>query len=269
MSWRYCDAMTTLVHISDLHFGDADEARLTRARQAINSIAPDCVVMTGDLTQSGHQREFDAARRWLKDINAPIVGCPGNHDAPVFNIPSRLTDPFGRFAALDLLQSWRSGDGYVALEAANSARGVQARLDWSQGDYGQANVIDALKRLGASNARLGILALHHPPETPLGARVKSDPVGLDAFNRYCDGPRPDIVMCGHVHDVFDFRAASIGGMRVITAPSLSSHRERGFGSGFVVLEIAAAISQVTRTVWHHQTNGFVQVEPVGVAQPHM
>jgi 3',5'-cyclic AMP phosphodiesterase CpdA len=257
--------MTTLVHISDLHFGDADEERLACALQAINSIGPDCVVMTGDLTQSGHQREFDAASHWLNEINAPIVGCPGNHDAPVFNIPSRFADPFGRFGALGLLQSWQSSDGYVAIVAANSARGVQARLDWSQGDYGQVNVLEALKRLGSSHAQFKALALHHPPETPSGARVKSDPVGLDTFNRQFRNWCPDIVMCGHVHDVFDFNASSIGGARVVTAPSLSSHRERGFGSGFVIMTIAPATSQVNRTVWQHQTNGFVPVEPTGVA----
>jgi 3',5'-cyclic AMP phosphodiesterase CpdA len=257
--------MTILVHISDLHFGDADHGRLACALQTINSISPDCVVMTGDLTQSGSQHEFEAASDWLKEIKAPIVGCPGNHDAPVFNIASRLTDAFGRFKALGLLQSWRSSDGYVAIEAANSARSVQARLDWSQGDYGQANVLDALKRLGVSNAKFRALALHHPPETPSGARVNSNPIGLDTFNRHCENLRPDIVMCGHVHDIFDFKAASIGGVRVTTAPSLSSHRERGFGSGFVVMTIAATTSQVKRMVWRHQTEGFVQDEFVDVA----
>lgn len=159
--------VTTLVHISDLHFGDADQARLNAALVAINAVAPDCVVMTGDLTQSGRQSEFD------------------------------------------------------------------------------------------------ILVLHHPPQTPIGARVRSEPSNLDNFNGHGQRGRPSFLMCGHVHDVYDFSAASIGGVRVITAPSLASHRERGEGERVVAVEIGANDSDVTCTYWRFQNDAFVECQPIG------
>jgi 3',5'-cyclic AMP phosphodiesterase CpdA len=248
--------MITFVHISDLHFGDACADKLSAASRTIAAIGPDCVILTGDLTQEGKREEFTQAADWFKTIEAPIVGCPGNHDMPMFNLALRLADPFGRFRRLGLLSNWQSRDGLVHIEAANSARGLQWRLDWSQGDYGQPDVLAALDRLGHSNARHKILALHHPPETPIGAAVTSEPSGLDVFTRHLLGDRPDLLLCGHVHAAFDFPARALEGMRVMTAPSLASSRERGFGSGLGVIRLSPEGPLITRRIWRLESGFF-------------
>ncbi|MFN8733164.1 MAG: metallophosphoesterase family protein [Hyphomonadaceae bacterium] len=251
--------MTILVHISDVHFGDADSAKLEAAISAFEKIKPDCVLLTGDLTQEGKREEFAQAEAWLKVVKAPIVGCPGNHDTPMFNLAQRLANPFDRYKRLGLQTTWQSSEGSFHLEAANSARGLQWRLDWSQGDYGQSGVIEALNRLGRSRAHHKVLALHHPPQTPAGASVTSEPLGLNRFVNRLNLNRPDLLLCGHVHAAFDFPAPVLAGVRVMTVPSLASSRERGFGSGFGVLNFAADNRTMARTIWRYQEGSFQEV----------
>ncbi|MEY3234775.1 metallophosphoesterase family protein [Aquidulcibacter sp.] len=251
--------MTILVHISDVHFGDADSAKLEAALSAFEQIKPDCVLMTGDLTQEGKREEFAQAEAWFKLVKAPIVGCPGNHDTPMFNLARRLANPFGRYNRLGLRTTWQSNDSSIHIEAANSARGLQWRLDWSQGDYGQSEVIEALDRLGRSRAEHKVLALHHPPQTPVGASVTSEPLGLKRFVKHLNLNRPDLLLCGHVHAAFDFPAPVLAGVRVMTVPSLASSRERGFGSGFGVLNFAADNGTIVRTIWRYQEGSFKEV----------
>lgn len=251
--------MTILVHISDVHFGDADSAKLEAAISAFEKIKPDCVLLTGDLTQEGKREEFAQAEAWLKVVKAPIIGCPGNHDTPMFNLAQRLANPFDRYNRLGLRTTWQSSDGSIHIEAANSARGLQWRLDWSQGDYGQPGVIKALDRLGRSHARHKVLALHHPPQTPTGASVTSEPLGLMRFVRHLNLNQPDLLLCGHVHAAFDFPAPVLAGVRVMTVPSLASSRERGFGSGFGVVNFAADNRTIARTIWRYQEGSFKEV----------
>lgn len=251
--------MTTLVHISDIHFGDASPDKLRAASVAISEIGPACVIVTGDVTQEGKRDEFALAAAWFETIKAPIIGCPGNHDTPMFNLALRLFDPFSRFDRLGLLSSWQSGDASVHIETANSARGLQWRMDWSQGDYAQANVIEALGRLSRSRARHKILALHHPPETPRGAGVTSEPRGVDVFARHLTETKPDVLLCGHLHAAFDVTGPLMCGLRVMTVPSLASSRERGFGSGFGVLRLGSNDPIITRTIWRYQEGSFHEV----------
>lgn len=65
------------VQISDLHYiGDAHYA--AEVVDAINGLAPAFVCFTGDLVE---QRQYAAeALDFIRQINAPVYGIPGNHD---------------------------------------------------------------------------------------------------------------------------------------------------------------------------------------------
>jgi 3',5'-cyclic AMP phosphodiesterase CpdA len=258
--------MVRIIHISDVHIGDACERLLDDAARAINGLAPDCVIATGDLTQAGRRREFAGLARWLARIEAPLVACPGNHDAPVWHPLARLTDPFGRFARLGLAQSWASGCGEVRVEAFNTARAVQARADWSQGSY-HGGLEAALARLGPdSDGILRILACHHPPFTPPGAGVESRPRGGRSALARLAGQSGLLLLGGHVHGAH--RLALGRGAELVTAPSLSSSRQRGARPGFNVLEVA--LGQVRSVaVWQHHGSGYqpsAVLHPEGVRQ---
>lgn len=246
--------MARIAHISDIHFGDACPRALEAAARALADVQPDCIVMTGDLTQAGRRVEFAAAAEWLAALPAPVVGCPGNHDAPVFALPARLAGPFRRFDGLGLATGWQAADGQVAVQAFNSARGLQPRLDWSQGRYRPRDLMAARGRMEqAAPDGWHVLACHHPPRTPSGARVRSDTRGA-ARSLAAFGARPrSLLLTGHVHGHFRFRGLT-DGPDVLTAPSLASSRGRGAGNGFLVLDLAPA--QASVTLWRFDGSHF-------------
>lgn len=228
--------MSVLAHLSDIHFGDACPRRLGAALQAIAALQPDCVIVTGDITQAGRRHEFAEAARFFAHIDAPIVACPGNHDTPLWNMAERAFWPFRRFHRLGLRTGWRAADGRVAVAAFNTARGMQWRLDWSQGSY-RGRLDDVERWLDGAAHRF--VACHHPPETPPGAPVRSRPHGIERAWLQRPALARSTLLCGHLHGHFDFLARGGQGPRVLTAPSLASSRERGHGTGFLVHHISA------------------------------
>ena len=65
------------IHFTDFHHkGDAKYA--TELVRTINALHPDFVCFTGDIVE---QRQFaDDALRFIRQIQAPVYGCPGNHE---------------------------------------------------------------------------------------------------------------------------------------------------------------------------------------------
>lgn len=226
-------ASTRIIHISDVHVGDADQATLDSATQAIASLTPDLVVLSGDITQSGRRREFAEAAAFLAKMPAPIVAAPGNHDAPVFDPFVRITNPYSRFRGLPVVDRWHSANNTLGVAAISTARAIQARLDWSQGVYRLNALRTALSAIEACAWR--VVVAHHPPVTHEGAWVRSDArrgrEALEIFSRH----EKTLLMCGHAHG---FKTVSLGppSSAFIVAPSLASGRPRDGGHGFVVYD---------------------------------
>lgn len=75
----------TIVQISDLHLDpeNADHAAsMAAVRERVTEIAPQFVVLTGDLTEDGFCRDglFEGVRDHLERFSAPVLTIPGNHD---------------------------------------------------------------------------------------------------------------------------------------------------------------------------------------------
>jgi len=45
-----------------------------------NSLKPDCVLIPGDITNDGTEKEYSVAADILKDLKMPYIATPGNHD---------------------------------------------------------------------------------------------------------------------------------------------------------------------------------------------
>ena len=74
----------TIAHLSDLHCGSPYFVAnlLDRAIMEINSIEPDVVVCSGDLTTFGYRQEYAQARSYLDRLDCPdVITIPGNHDS--------------------------------------------------------------------------------------------------------------------------------------------------------------------------------------------
>ncbi len=87
--------MITLVHASDLHFGKPFDAAAAEAfLEAAHAVAPQAVVVSGDLTQRAKVHEFEAAAAFLERLpDVPLVVTPGNHDVPLYRVFERIFAP--------------------------------------------------------------------------------------------------------------------------------------------------------------------------------
>jgi 3',5'-cyclic-AMP phosphodiesterase len=73
-----------IAHLSDLHLGSQYFVPnlLDRTLVEVNDLAPDVVVVTGDLTNMGYRQEFREAREYLDRLVCPdVLVVPGNHDS--------------------------------------------------------------------------------------------------------------------------------------------------------------------------------------------
>jgi predicted MPP superfamily phosphohydrolase len=89
--------LSVLLQISDTHFGTEQpqvvEALLALAAQQ----QPDVVVLSGDITQRARAAQFSAAKAFVDQLDAPVLAVPGNHDIALFDLWSRLTQPYARY----------------------------------------------------------------------------------------------------------------------------------------------------------------------------
>jgi len=75
--------MVTIAHISDPHLGSPYFVPnlMNRVIVELNEMAPDAVVVSGDLTTEGYRPEYKAWLAYAERIEAPLYTVPGNHDS--------------------------------------------------------------------------------------------------------------------------------------------------------------------------------------------
>lgn len=230
--------MTRLVQISDVHFGAEDPALVEPLSRAINALAPDLVILTGDVTTFGRRREFAAARGFLDTLEAPVVGAPGNHDTPYFDMAARLTSPWKRFERwLGPRLQPRAEGGRARVEMLPTARGAQARVDWSLGRVRKRDAIRAGAALSGHDG-LKVLAGHHPLVAPGGLKGRAKTSGGARAARLIAEAGVDLYLSGHLHQVFA-EALDRGDGSVcwfVGAGTALSRRTRGEPASFNVIE---------------------------------
>ena len=157
--------MRTIAHISDLHFGRHDQRLAEALIETLERLAPDLVVVSGDLTQRARSAEFAAARRFVERVARPKVIIPGNHDIPLYDVLGRMftpTEKYDRYIApLGVAGSFFT-DAEIAVLGLNTAR----RLTGKNGRVSHDQV-QRLCRLfrEVPQDRFKILATHHPLRT--------------------------------------------------------------------------------------------------------
>lgn len=201
-----------LVHISDVHFGAANEAALDAVAAYIKRERPDALVVAGDITQTGRRREFQSARAWLDSLDVRCLAAPGNHDTPALHLPlhihKRVVAPFQfyeRFmAGHDFVgQLVELGGGLVRIAAINTARGVQGRLNWADGVIDLDDLERALELLaGGAPDAWRLLVCHHPLREPGHSHISVDTRRGGRALQRCAAAHVDAILTGHVHDAF-------------------------------------------------------------------
>jgi 3',5'-cyclic AMP phosphodiesterase CpdA len=87
--------MTTLLHISDTHFGTCTPEVVEALRRLVEQQRPSALVLSGDITQRARPAEFSAGRSFVDSLGVPLfLSVPGNHDIPLFALATRLFAPY-------------------------------------------------------------------------------------------------------------------------------------------------------------------------------
>ena len=213
--------MRTLAHLSDLHFDRVDQGVLEALRRRVKALAPDLVVISGDLTQRARAHQFRAARAFLDSLPKPQVVVPGNHDVPLYNVLARFLAPlagYRRVIAGDVEPGFV--DDEIAVLGINTARSFVfkgGRVSEAQ----VARVCEALGRLDGAQTR--IVVSHHPSM----ALERLADCGVDVF------------VSGHRHATrMGHRRIGRTSVLIVEAGTATSQRTREEPNAFNLLRIA-------------------------------
>ncbi|HEX9887009.1 MAG TPA: metallophosphoesterase [Longimicrobiales bacterium] len=195
--------MLTLLHASDLHFGEPYRPEVGEAlRRAALDMAPDVLVLSGDFTQRAKVAEYQAARAFLDSLpDVPRVVTPGNHDVPLYRVFERALAPYGNYRAhiQDELDTVTRVEGAVIVALNSSAPHhaiVNGRISPEQVDFA-AEAFD-----GAPEGAARVMVTHHllafAPDDEADARLPRAREILTAFHDM----GVELVLSGHLHRGF-------------------------------------------------------------------
>jgi 3',5'-cyclic AMP phosphodiesterase CpdA len=244
--------MRTIVHLSDLHFGRVDAELLEPLRALVTRIAPDVVVVSGDLTQRAKSEQFEAARDYLDTLPGPQIIVPGNHDISLYNVFRRFFQPLDRYKRyittdLDPIHV----DEEIAVLGVNTARSLTFK-DGRVNEEQVAKIGEQLAGLDKNITR--IVVTHHPfdlPETEDERNlVDRAPMAMKVFAE-CG---VDLLLAGHLHLSHSNSTAqrypiSEYAALVVQAGTATSTRGRGEVNSFNVLRVEPGKVEVDRYGW--------------------
>ena len=252
--------MRTLVHLSDLHFGRTDAAVIEPLLASVHAQRPDCVVVSGDLTQRAKPDEFRQARAFLDRLPEPQIVVPGNHDVPLYRVFERMWAPFGNYRRhIDADLEPTFIDDEIAVIGVNTARA----LSFKSGRINAAQIEAIHTRIaGLPPEMTKIIVTHHPFDLPdVAGKVSLVGRARLAMNAFSDCG-VDLLLAGHFHTS---QAGETSGRHdlagyaalAVQAGTATSARGRGETNSFNVLRINAGAIAVERHGWHAEAGAFL------------
>ena len=245
--------MARLIHLSDLHFGAHDATLVEAVEARIDEEKPDLVVISGDFTQRARTDQFKEACRFLtrlKDAGHEVLGVPGNHDVPLYDVLRRFLSPLTRYQRFidETLCPLHELDG-VALLGINTARS----LTFKDGRISHEQMSFIRSTFERTRPGLRILVTHHPlfalpvgESGELGRAVGRQELALDAIADV----GVDLLLAGHNHRASTHSAKDLatraGPALVIQAGTATSTRLRDEEQSFNRIDVGA--DRVTLTV---------------------
>lgn len=247
--------MTRIVHLSDLHFGAHDERLVEAVRSEVDNLKPDLVVVSGDFTQRARTEQFREACEFLeqlRDHGHDVLGVPGNHDVPLYDVPRRFLSPLARYRRFidQSLCPFVELPG-VAVLGVNTARSFtfkDGRMNKQQVEF----IRESFSRVPSEAMR--ILVTHHPLfALEVGGEVERaigrQELALDAVEK----SGVDILLAGHNHHASSQDASDLvtraGGVLVIQAGTATSTRVREQEQSFNTIDIAQRSTTITVNAW--------------------
>ncbi len=278
--------MFRIAHISDLHIPPLPRAPLRQLagkrliglfswhhkwksehRQTVldalmahlQTIKPDHICVTGDITFTTLPAEVDLASDWISRLGDPqrISVIPGNHDAYVAGALDYALEKWSRWMRDDEGQTgfpYLHRRGPVNIIGLSSAVATPPAV--SLGRIGQAQLerTEALLTRIKADQRPCFLMIHHPPQDGAASRRRalSDRKKLQELLARLP---VDLVLHGHLH--YPIRAmldCPSGPIPVLGAASASTIGKRKSAAHFHVIEIETRAGRPRMTVQHYHYN---------------
>ena len=204
-----------IVQLSDIHVGaQFREAVFDQVIEELNSLKPDAVIITGDLTNEGLKEQYEKCKTLISKINVDrIIAISGNHDY-------RNTG-YLHFKKYFPYQTINELSDDVVLITIGTAR-----PDRDEGEVGHRQTLWLERTMKKYKKRIKILAMHHHligiPDTGSDRLTIIDAGDVLRATLASD---VDLVLCGHKHRpwLWDFNK-----LLIANAGSVSSERVRGF-----------------------------------------
>jgi 3',5'-cyclic AMP phosphodiesterase CpdA len=190
--------MSTLVQISDTHFGTEQPNVVEALLTLVRGIGPQVVVLSGDITQRARRAQFAQARRFVEQLGAPrVLAIPGNHDIPLFNVALRAWSPYRNYmrAFGTLLEPELESDAFlvVCVNTTRPSRHKNGEVSPEQIEW----VSSRLKRGQPGQVR--IVVTHQPVHIVRESDSKNLLHGYRYAVRAWCSAGADIIMGGHIH----------------------------------------------------------------------
>jgi len=247
--------MARIVHLSDLHFGAHDEALVEAVEGKVDRLKPDLVVISGDFTQRARTEQFKEACQFLDRLREgghEVLGVPGNHDVPLYDVLRRFLSPLARYRRFidDSLCPFVELPG-IAVLGINTARSLTFK-DGRMNDHQVEFIRETFSRTPAEAVR--ILVTHHPLfALTVGDEVQRaigrQELALDAIQ----DAGVDMLLAGHNHHASTHHASDLvtraGGALVVQAGTATSTRVRDQKQSFNTIDIVDGTATVTVNAW--------------------
>ncbi len=243
--------MTVLLHVSDTHFGTEEPAVVEALITLAHAQSPDLVVLSGDITQRARRHQFAAARRFIDALKAPaLLAVPGNHDVPLFDLPTRLLAPYRNFLSEfgPALEPVYDVDDLLVLGLNTTRRWRHKHGEVSQRQVGA--VADRLRRARPSQVR--VVVVHQPVLVMRDSERHNLLRGSALALRRWATAGADLVLGGHIHlpYVAQVTAEPQAGARTVwcvqAGTAVSRRVRRGVPNSVNLLRTAARHCDVER-----------------------
>lgn len=244
--------MKVIAHISDLHFGTEDTEIAEGLILDLKESKPDLLIVSGDLTQRGRNKQFIQAANFLKKIPSAKIIVPGNHDIPLFDVVRRFFFPLTRYKkyiTADLNPFYI--DEEIAVHGINTARS----FTWENGRISVEQMKMIEKVFCSKNEKLfGIIVTHHPFIPP------PKDAGIDLVGRSAkafeiiDKCGVDLLLAGHIHhgysgDISPFYPSGRRSIISVQAGTAVSNRTRREPNAYNLIHIEKNFFTIEIRIW--------------------